>query len=330
LALLTVLTYSCWNYSGAWVDGNLQQVLANLTFVFVFIFSVPVLGLRISKREALASLIIILGVLLGMYPAIHDIAVGVSDDDDTGASGSGEGAHEHPSWFNSWYFILLFIAAVMFQALGFVYQDRALRPPYNLEESSCLFWYSWYSIPPYILLIPMECLPEINATTEFTSFASTWTSQAGAFRCFIGKPNDDEYPTLCTTHDAWLWLMLYCISFVGFYYYSNVLFAQTSAFWTTLLQTLASPLSAVAFNFPQIVGSYNYTPFTGFAGGSFAIILVGVFVRGTPPSDEDPPSYNDKDERIALEGADTGSGERDPLLVNRSTAMLVDRCESEV
>ena len=126
LGLITVVTYGSWTYAGAWVDGNLQQVLSNLTFVFVFIFSVPILGLKISKREAFASLIIVLGVLVGMIPALEGIITGTDDD---GGDDGDDATDLRPPWFNSWYFICLFILAVLFQALGFVYQDRALRPP---------------------------------------------------------------------------------------------------------------------------------------------------------------------------------------------------------
>ncbi len=90
LGALTVLKYSAWTYAGAWVDGNLQQVLSNLTFVFVFVLSLRILGLKIDVREGIASVVIVLGVILGMYPAIESIAKeslkdsddDLSDDDD--------------------------------------------------------------------------------------------------------------------------------------------------------------------------------------------------------------------------------------------------------
>eukprot|EP00042_Codosiga_hollandica_P040679 m.353425 g.353425 ORF g.353425 m.353425 type:complete len:426 (-) comp55923_c0_seq3:1360-2637(-) len=308
LTWTTVLSWIALSYAAAWVDGNLQQVLSNLGFVFVFIFSVPILRLKISMREAIASLIITGGVLLGTSPAIHDMVTGASSED-------------HEPWFNSWYFVISYVLAILFQALQSVYQERAFRAPYHLEEASCLFWYSLHSVIPLTLMVPMESLPQVNSLPEGKSFNWAWENQAGAFRCFVGQPTEEEYPLQCTRKNAWLWVLLFEIGFVGYFLYSNILFKKTSAFWTTLLQTLCSPLSAVAFNYPQIVGEDNTVPFTGITGASFVIILVGVLVRGSPEEklppiepEKLPPSY----ESVVLESMSSL-----PLLLDPDQAPLL-------
>eukprot|EP00042_Codosiga_hollandica_P040677 m.353540 g.353540 ORF g.353540 m.353540 type:complete len:425 (-) comp55923_c0_seq11:1297-2571(-) len=316
--VLTIVTCACWltwTYSGAWVDGNLQQVLVNLGFVFVYIFSVPILKFKISRREIFAAIIITCGVIIGSYPALEKLSNGEADYEE-----------EHPDWYNSWYFILAYIVAIAFQSLQFVYQDRALRQPYNLDEASCLFWTSMYSVVPYVLFVPMESVPQVNALPEAQSFSWAWENQAGAFRCLIGQPTEEEALEQCLQTNAWMWLLLYGISFVGFSYFANVLYKKTSAFWTTLLQTLMTPIAAVVFNFPVLVGDYNYAPFTGFAGGSFGVIILGVIVLGTPDENAygvkaaDSADDEKSDEQTALLGEDTKLNleEQLPLLPERA------------
>jgi hypothetical protein len=280
LAITTVISWDAIAGSAAWVDGNLQQLLANAWFVFVFILSVPMMNLRISKREVLASLVIVGGILLGSYESLKDL------------SGSGLAASGVQSWFNAWYFILIFIISIFFQALNSVCQEKVFRAPYHLQEASCLFWYALYCVIPFLLSIPLESLPQVNATDKGRSVAWAYENQAGAFRCFFAIPTEDEYPDRCTTKYAWLWVLLTMIGYPGYFYFNSVLFKRTNAFWTVLLHSLASPLAAVAFNFPQIVGDRNYVPFTGYVAASFLIILTGVFLRGAHETpDDDVPSY---------------------------------------
>eukprot|EP00042_Codosiga_hollandica_P033143 m.218318 g.218318 ORF g.218318 m.218318 type:complete len:207 (+) comp54117_c0_seq9:1317-1937(+) len=97
-----------------------------------------------------------------------------------------------------------------------------------------------------------------------------------------GQPDDDDYPQKCSSKSAWIWVTLFIVGFVGGDLYANVLYKKTSAFWTMLLNTLSGPLTAAAFNFPQIVGQENYVQFGWYSGASFAVIFIGVIFRGTP------------------------------------------------
>jgi hypothetical protein len=155
---------------------------------------------------------------------------------------------------------------------------------------------AFHAVLPLILMTPLESLAQVNATTENRSFAWAWQNQAGAFRCLIAQPLDSEYPDQCAMHTAPLWLCLFLIGFVGYFFLSNVLFEKTSAFWTILLQTIVAPISAVAFNFPQIVGDSQYSPFTIYSGASFFVILVGVIFRGSPQKEEKVTHQHTDDE----------------------------------
>eukprot|EP00042_Codosiga_hollandica_P033141 m.218391 g.218391 ORF g.218391 m.218391 type:complete len:190 (+) comp54117_c0_seq22:868-1437(+) len=143
---------------------------------------------------------------------------------------------------------------------------------------------------PLMMLVPMESVPEINATPNATSFVAAWENQAGAFRCMTGQPDDDDYPQKCSSKSAWIWVTLFIVGFVGGDLYANVLYKKTSAFWTMLLNTLSGPLTAAAFNFPQIVGQENYVQFGWYSGASFAVIFIGVIFRGTPTEEREGES----------------------------------------
>jgi hypothetical protein len=193
--------------------------------------------------------------------------------------------------------VLAFVMAVGLQSLQFVYTDYLIRPPHNLDEASLVLWPSFYCVFIFILSIPIENVEQINALPESKPFSWAWNNQAGAFRCLVGQSYEDEYPSQCTSKSAWVWVTAYGVSYVFLIYFSNVLYKKTSAFWTTLLQTLMAPLSAVVFNYPQLVGDYNYAPFTPFAGASFAVILVGVCLLGAPA---DKPSLEANSEQLPL------------------------------
>eukprot|EP00042_Codosiga_hollandica_P033142 m.218291 g.218291 ORF g.218291 m.218291 type:complete len:301 (+) comp54117_c0_seq4:51-953(+) len=173
ISLTTVAMWSCYTYSAAWVDGNLQAVLVNLLMVFIYVFSVALLGLRITRRETFASLLIAAGVFIGCWPAIHGLYADKGDDDEA-----------HVSWFNSWYFIACFLSAVILNSLTCVFQERAFRKPHYLDEATCLFWAMVQGFIPLMMLVPMESVPEINATPNATSFVAAWENQAGCINLF--------------------------------------------------------------------------------------------------------------------------------------------------
>ena len=90
---------------------------------------------------------------------------------------------------------------------------------YDITEASCLFWYQLYSIPLYILAIPLESVREINALPVNKDFSWAWNNQAAAFRCFIGSPKPSEFPIQCANKIAWIWVTVFVVGFVGMFFY---------------------------------------------------------------------------------------------------------------
>eukprot|EP00042_Codosiga_hollandica_P031370 m.190003 g.190003 ORF g.190003 m.190003 type:complete len:283 (-) comp53621_c0_seq1:74-922(-) len=159
------------------------------------------------------------------------------------------------------------------------------------QEASCLFWYSMYCTIPLFLCVPMESVAQVNATPHFKSVAWAFSNQGGAFACLIGEPRAEDYPTRCTNKRGYLWVLFVMLGFPLYFYYCCVLFKRAGAFWTLLLQSLARPISAVAFAIPNIVGQENYAPFTGYTAASFVVILSGVVLRGMPKDPRHARAY---------------------------------------
>jgi len=275
LALTTGINWISIQYVAAWVDGNLQQVMAGLTPVFVYLLSVPIVRLSMGRKEASASLIVITGVIIASYPAISDMIEGNTSD-------------SHPYWYNSWYFVLIFFISVFFQSLEYVWQERVYHEPYNLKEATCLFWYQLYAVIPYLIASPIEMLPQITGSEEGHDFNWLLDNQAAAFRCFFGIPKDYEIKKegdifyQCASYKAGWWVVLFVIGFVGTFYFNAILVKRTSAFWSAILMAIASPLAAMVFSCKDIVGEEGYAKFTIYSGFGFFIMFIGVVLRGNP------------------------------------------------
>ena len=153
------------------------------------------------------------------------------------------------------------------------------------------------------------------------SYHPRWAAanQLAALRCFVGLPTaaeirggvllgnstvseaqrtelaqaDSSYS--CASQHAWLWVLSFVVFCPCMMYFSARLTEKTSAFWTIVLMTMATPVASFVFSIKSIVGPQGYAPFTPYSAVGFVIILVGVVGRG-------------------LEGKACQDGEQRPLL----------------
>jgi hypothetical protein len=267
LTVTAVINTALLSYSTAWVDGSIQQVLCNLDFALVYLFSVLIMKIPWTRRQVAATVIILFGVGLGCYPVFETIINHRADWEES-----------RVPWYDNWEFVCAGIASCVFLSLHRVLQERSLQPPYNLEENTELFWVSTYSIIPFMLLIPIETIPHINAMTESHSVAWAWQNQRGAMACAFGEPLEGTYPVQCASIWSWMWMLLYIMSFVGCYFVAVFLESSVSIWWFALLQACVPPLVAMIFDFPHIVEENNRVPFYALEGASFAVVFVGVFL----------------------------------------------------
>lgn len=264
LAIIAAFNWISLQYVSAWVDGSTQQLMSLINIPVVYLFERIFMNLIVRKRELISSIFVLVGVGIGIVPLFLNKSKLNLD---------------HPEWYDAWYFILTFGISVSLQSLLFVYQERVFSEPFYLSEASCLFWYQLYAIPFYVLAIPLEAVQEINALPENKTVKWAFENQLGAFRCFVGKPQDGEYPIQCTTKYAYVWVLMYVVGFIGLFFSSALLFKKTNAFWTIVIQSLIAPLSSFVFAIKPIVGEHNYVPFSIYSVISFAVIFVAILFR---------------------------------------------------
>jgi len=275
LGFVTGVNWITIQYVAAWVDGNLQQVVSGLGPVFVLLFSIPLTNLQVTRRELLGSSVAICGVMIAAWPAIKGL-LGLSDEDSE---------EVHPSWYDSWYFIFMFLVSVFAQSLEYVWQDRTFKL-HNLLPATCCFWYQLYGIPLYILAIPIEMLPQVTGTPESNTLSYVMDNQWAAFRCFLGVPleselrHGDQSSFRCASTTAGLWVVLFVVGFVGMFYFMGVFTKKTTAFWTQVMGAIISPVAAFVFSIKSIVGEVGYAPFTIHSCIGFVVIFLGVVLRG--------------------------------------------------
>lgn len=279
LGFITAMNWITIQYVAAWVNGNLQQVLAGLTPVFVLLLSIPITHLQVTRSELFSFFVVIFGVMVASWPAIEGLfGAGGENSEDV-----------HPYWYDSWYFIFGFFVSVFAQALGYVWQDRIFKV-HNLHPASCCCWSSLYIIPYFICAIPIEMLPQVTGTDNSNTLAYVMDNQAAAFRCFFGVPLESELrhgiePHFrCASKAAGIWVALFVVGFVGMFYFMGVFTKKTSAFWTQVMAAIISPVSALVFSIKAIVGEVGYAPFTTYSGIGFLVIFVGVCLRGRATS----------------------------------------------
>ena len=87
-----------------------QQIISIINIPAVFVFGYFLTSLVITKREFVSSIIILLGIIVGIIPSFINKA-----------------SSDHPPWYNSWYFIITFLASATLQSLEYVYQKRVFQ-----------------------------------------------------------------------------------------------------------------------------------------------------------------------------------------------------------
>eukprot|EP00932_Pfiesteria_piscicida_P011183 SRR837773.22294.p1 GENE.SRR837773.22294~~SRR837773.22294.p1 ORF type:complete len:452 (+),score=141.82 SRR837773.22294:40-1356(+) len=266
--LLSWVTAANWiptEYSAAWVSGNYQQVLTGLSPAFVMLLSRLLLGSRFSLTEVASSFIVIAGGFVAFVPYLF----GTQDGGDQGV---------HKPWFNSWYFIAVYLLSSFAFALECVCQEHVYKQRPTLGIATTQFWVQLYAIPLYMVATFLEMLPQVTGSVDWQTAAYVLNNQSRAFQCFFGTAGD----AMCRSHTPLKWFSWYIAGFAGSYYFNGRLMRQTTAFWTLILQALTTPLAAVVFGIKPIVGPEGYAPFTLWTLLAFVMMLFGVVMRGTP------------------------------------------------
>jgi len=270
LAGCTSLNGLLFQFSDPWVSGPIAQVLSNLTIPTVWLCNFYILQDSTTRKENLGVSIVLGGIMVGIVPDFFT-------HQDAGGTQS-----------NPWPALLAFALSAVVQGVEMTCQDRAMRKPYEVRAATALFWYNLYSLPAYLVTIPLESVPYLNGLTTGTSLTMAFENQVHAIWCAVGHPFEEDTISVGDTEakckpGALLWPQVFVLGYVGMFYLNALLIKRFNALWVGVINALGGPLAAVVFAFPAIVGPENYKQTNWpVVAASFATILVGVVVKGLP------------------------------------------------
>lgn len=193
---------------------------------------------------------------------------------------------------DAWPAVLAFAVSAVVQGVELVFQDRAMRAPYHVKPTAALFWYNLYSLPAYLVTIPLESVKYLNGETEGKPISVAIANQIHAIRCSVGFPYPEDTQAVpggeanCKPM-AWFWPWVFVVGYVGMFLTNALLMRRFNAFWVGTVNTLGGPIAALVFACPSIVGKENSKHLEWWEMVSFAIILGGVWIKGFP---KDPAS----------------------------------------
>lgn len=273
LALWTALNGLFFQFADPWVSGPLQQVLAACTAPLVAVTNYFVLGDRLRGRGLLGVGIVLVGLAVGLADEIKDLVHGHD-----GTAGDQQS--------NVWYWVIAFVVSVGFQAMENTYQDRAFRDPQHpVPVGVCLAWYNLYSLPLYVLTIPLESVAYLNGTDSSLSGSYPWNNQRNAWMCFFGHPVGGDGDNGRCLDNATLWPLVFVAGYIGMFLCTAILTRKHGAIFSNILSALVSPLSAMVFASDAIVGAVNASQPKATVYIGLVIVFVGVVVKGIPDAD---------------------------------------------
>lgn len=306
LGLLTALNGLFFQFSAPWVDGALSQVLANMMILQIPVFERIFIRNRVKERDRrwwIGMIIVFIGIGIGMVPAILKIIANHSDNNPAEIS-------------DKWYWILAFIISTTFQAWEQVAQDQAFHDDHAaVREVSCLAWYNLYSIPMYLITIPLEAVPYLNGTTQGTSIGNAFTNQLGAILCFLGHPYDSDVISGGCQDGSTLWPLIFVIGYIGMFGVNAALINRYGVLFPNIVGANIELTSALVFMIPAIVGTYA-VPFSFWPLVGCGIVVIGIIAKGAPnnkkiaidpvniPEVSSSVNYNERSSLINNNGAE--------------------------
>eukprot|EP01119_Soliformovum_irregulare_P014619 TRINITY_DN4005_c0_g1_i1.p1 TRINITY_DN4005_c0_g1~~TRINITY_DN4005_c0_g1_i1.p1 ORF type:complete len:415 (-),score=97.02 TRINITY_DN4005_c0_g1_i1:138-1382(-) len=306
LGVNTAMNGVFFQFSAAWVDGLLSQILANLTILQVPILEcvfMPERRKNYKDPRQIASLIIVFaGIAVGIYPAISHIIT---------AHGSSSGGEQS----DRWYWILMFVMSSTFSALQLFGQDVAyndkkcfiskdesrsdviedpsvdpvgipainnadpIAPKTGIQGPVCLAWFNMYSIPVYFLLIPLQSIKYINGTNHSTTFEHSYVNQGNAFRCFFGHPTASDVALGNCQSEATLWPLVFLAGYINMVLIIAYMIRRYGVLLPTLVTATMQLGATFVFTIPAIVTKAHADAFSWFPVLGCIVIIVGIVIK---------------------------------------------------
>lgn len=268
LGMLTVGNGICFQFAAAWVGGAISQILANMTIVQIIPLEFVWLRVRHSVREWAGTLVVLLGIVLGLAHVLYGMFTKGAGSDITEQS-------------NKWYWILTFLLSTTFNAGVQVGEDIAFKNK-KIPVATTLFWYNLYSLPWYTITIFLECVPVLNGTYESVTVADSFRNQGQAFECYVQAYHS---PGRCL-EGATLWPTVFVVGYVGMFFFQGILIKWYGVLHANLIGVLVQFLSILAFSMEWLVGTHTVT-FSWFPVLGCVVIVLGLVAKGAPKHADD-------------------------------------------
>jgi len=286
LAVATALNGFLFQFAAAWVSGSLAQVLANFAIIQIPFFEFFLIRERFEKykhhkRHWFGLTIVLLGLILGCVGAVREFV-----ETSTTAQPSEQS--------NKWYWVICFILSTTANAWQQVAEDQAFHDPeVKIEKVTCLAWLNMCSIPAYLFAIPFQCIPYVNGLPYSMSLTDAFINQYNAFRCFFHlTPPADLFAAGACLPGATKWVSIFCLGYIGLFAVNAWLIWKYGVIFSNIVGSVVQLVAALVFMCPFIMGefaaNFTYWPIIG-----CVVILVGIFVKGTPADESDKGGKND-------------------------------------
>jgi uncharacterized membrane protein YdcZ (DUF606 family) len=146
-----------------------------------------------------------------------------------------------------------------------------------------LFWYNLYSLPVYLLIIPLEAVPYINGKETGSTLGEAFTHQLHALACFVNSPYQEDVVSGDCQSGAQLWPLIFVAGYAGMFFIQAVIIKHYNVVLMTVLTALIQPLAACVFSSSAIVGSHT-SPMSTEIILAIVLTLVGVAIKGAGKS----------------------------------------------
>merc|ERR1711916_52709 len=255
-------------FADPYVRGSLQAVINQMTLPLTALLARFVLRQRFTKMEIAGAIIVLIGSAVPVIPPLF-------------ASQNASGGQDSIFW------LVIFIISDLPSAIVNI-QEEHIFIAYQADEVHYLFWTNLVTVGGYLACLPLDMVKGFGAGVPFKDL---FHQQGLAFKCFLGIT---PLPPNCEP-DAWIPVTAFVVAFAIYFYLLCIVIKRESAAFQAMVNSLVTPMSAVAFSFPWLMGK-NTEPLTSLTIFAIVVIPLGILVYKY----HDIKKINRTDEKLPL------------------------------
>lgn len=221
-------------YSDPHVSGARQALINQITLPLTALGACVFFGQRFAPVEIIGGLIVLLGSLLPVLPPF------LLDE-------SYVNPHTHQISDTPFWLLIFFLSDIPSAACNLL-QEIVFREPYLADEIHYLAFTNLLSGLTFLLVIPLDKVSAVNIPG--LENMSALEIQVAAFQCLF---EIEPLPPGCQPK-AWIPVLGFVGFVVVYFFLLAVVVKNESAAFQALVNTMVTPLSAVAFSSTMIMG----------------------------------------------------------------------------